>query len=32
VHAVCRRLEVVVLAVYLATPRETVQIQLDDAT
>jgi len=32
VHAVCRRLEVTVLAVYLVTPREMVQIQLDDAT
>jgi hypothetical protein len=32
VHAVCRRLGVVVLGVYLVTPRDLVAIQLDDVT
>jgi hypothetical protein len=31
VHAVCRRIGVGVLGVYLVTPRETVPIYLDDA-
>jgi hypothetical protein len=31
VHAICRRVGIGVLGVYLATPRDTVPIHLDDA-